>query len=333
VRVLIVKMSSLGDVIHTLPAVSDATRAVPGIQFDWVVEEAFAEIPEWHPAVDKVIPIALRRWRKNPFRDFRGAEWRQFRQTLKSGHYDAVIDAQGLIKSAIVARSVKAPTFGMDKQSARERLATVAYHHKISVSRDLHAVERSRMLFAKALGYPVPEHSGDYGLREHLHPGREQTSPSLLFFHGTARAEKLWPESRWLELSELVVAAGYGIWLPWGDQHERARAQRIAAACPQAQVLPKLDLRGMASMLFEVDGAVSLDTGLGHLAAALDVPAVSLYGPTDTRLIGAYGDNQIHIQSPLSTSESSDPTAMMGSITAPMVWQALQPMLPARDNS
>jgi heptosyltransferase-1 len=333
VRVLIVKMSSLGDVIHTLPAVSDATRAVPGIQFDWVVEEAFAEIPEWHPAVDKVIPIALRRWRKNPFRDFRGPEWRQFRQTLKSGHYDAVIDAQGLIKSATVARLVKAPIFGMDKQSARERLATVAYHHKISVPRDLHAVERSRMLFAEALGYAVPEHSGDYGLREHLHPSREQTSPSLLFFHGTARAEKLWPESRWLELSELVVDAGYGIWLPWGDQDERARAQRIAAACPQAQVLPKLDLRGMASMLFEVDGAVALDTGLGHLGAALDVPAVSLYGPTDTRLIGAYGDNQIHIQSPLGTGESSDPAAMMGSITAPMVWQALQPLLPARDKS
>ncbi|MEH6608341.1 MAG: lipopolysaccharide heptosyltransferase I [Halioglobus sp.] len=332
-RVLIVKMSSLGDVIHTLPALSDATRAVPGIQFDWVVEEAFAEIPQWHPAVDKVIPIALRRWRKNPFRDFRGPEWREFRQTLKSGHYDAVIDAQGLIKSATVARMVKAPIFGMDKHSARERLATLAYHHKTSVSRDLHAVERSRMLFAKALGYAVPENSGDYGLREHLHPSREQLAPSLLFFHGTARAEKLWSESRWLELSELVVAAGYGIWLPWGDEAERARAQRIAAACPQAQVLPKLDLRGMASMLFEVDGAVALDTGLGHLAAALDVPAVSLYGPTDTRLIGAYGDNQIHIQSPLGTGESSDPTAMMSSITAPMVWDALQPLLPVRDKS
>ena len=143
----------------------------------------------------------------------------------------------------------------------------------------------------------------------------------------------MWPESRWLELSQLVVDAGYGIWLPWGDQQERARAQRIAAACPQAQVLPKLDLRGMASLLFEVDGAVALDSGLGHLAAALDVPAVSLYGPTDTRLIGAYGDNQIRIQSPLGAGESSDPTAMMGSITAPMVWGALQPLLPARDKS
>jgi heptosyltransferase-1 len=333
VRVLIVKMSSLGDVIHTLPAVSDASLAMPGIQFDWVVEEAFAEIPEWHPAVDKVIPIALRRWRKNPFRNFRGPEWRQFRQTLRSEYYDAVIDAQGLIKSAAVARMAKAPVFGMDKNSARECLATVAYQHKIPVSRDLHAVERSRMLFAKTLGYAVPEHSGDYGLRAHLHPTREQLPPNLLFFHGTARDEKLWPESRWLELCELVVEAGYGIWLPWGDQDERARAQRIAAACPQAQVLPRLDLRGMASLLFEVDGAIALDTGLGHLAAALDVPTVSLYGPTDTRLIGAYGDNQVHIQSPLGTDESSDPSAMMGSITAPMAWDALRPLLPARIES
>ncbi len=329
-RVLIVKMSSLGDVIHTLPAVTDAANAMPGIKFDWVVEEAFAEIPQWHPAVDRVIPIALRRWRKSPFRDFRGPEWRRFRQDLQGAHYDAVIDAQGLLKSAAVARLAKAPVFGMDKASARERLAAAAYQHKLAVPRDLHAVERIRLLFSKALGYALPTETGDYGLREYLHPQREQVAPSVLFFHGTARAEKLWSETRWLELAQLVLEDGYSIWLPWGNEAEHERALRLADGCPAAQVLPKLDLLGLASLLFEVDGAVALDTGLGHLAAALDVPTVSLYGPTDTRLIGAYGDNQVHVESPVRPQDTSDPMAMMESITAPMVWDALKPLLPNR---
>ena len=110
-RVLVVKMSSLGDVIHTLPALTDAAAAIPGITFDWVVEEGFAEIPAWHPAVDTVIPIALRRWRKHPWRDFRGPQWRACRQALRRQHYDAVIDAQGLLKSVFVARLVKAHVY------------------------------------------------------------------------------------------------------------------------------------------------------------------------------------------------------------------------------
>ena len=99
-RVLLVKTSSLGDVIHTLPALTDAQRAIPGIQFDWVVEEGFAEIPAWHPAVAQVIPVAIRRWRKHPLQTLRSGEWRRFKARLRETHYDLVIDAQGLLKSA-----------------------------------------------------------------------------------------------------------------------------------------------------------------------------------------------------------------------------------------
>ena len=323
-RVLLVKMSSLGDVVHTLPALTDALAAIPGIRFDWVVEEAFAEIPAWHPAVDKVIPIALRRWRKHPLRDFSGPEWRECRNQLKRNHYDAVIDAQGLLKSAFVARLVKAPIYGLDKHSAREPLASAIYQYKISVPVDMHAVERTRLLFAKALHYQLPSDKGDYGVRKNLVGGKSNRSKGLLFFHGTARAEKLWPEAHWIDLANKAQAAGYPVWLPWGSDEEKTRADRIASQCDSAKVLPKLDLMGVAALLLEADGAVAVDTGLGHLAAALDVPQVSLYGPTSTRLIGAYGRNQVHIQSEVGVNDTADPVAMMSAISPEQVWAELQ---------
>lgn len=327
-RVLVVKMSSLGDVIHTLPALTDAAKAIPGIRFDWVVEENFAEIPAWHPAVDKVIPIALRRWRKHPLRDFRGPEWRECRAALRRNHYDAVIDAQGLLKSAFIARLVKAPIYGMDKYSARERLAASAYHHKVRVPRNLHAVERTRTLFAQALHYRQGSERGDYGVRANLEREKSRRSGGLLFFHGTARAEKLWPKDHWVALAGLAGQSDYPVSLPWGSEEEQQRAKYIAGRADNAQVLPRLDLVGLASLLLESEGAVAVDTGLGHLAAALDVPTVSLYGPTSTKLIGAYGENQVHIQSPLGVDQTDDPLAMMSAIGPEQVWQSLRAILP-----
>lgn len=327
-KVLVVKMSSLGDVIHTLPALSDAARAVPGIHFDWVVEEAFAEIPGWHPAVDRVIPVAFRRWRKNPFRELMGPEWRAARAALGDQAYAAVIDAQGLLKSAFITRLVTGPRYGMDKLSARERLAALAYDHPLHVPRDMHAVERTRLLFALALNYPPPTAPGDYGLRGALSRPAADLPPGLLFFHGTARAEKLWPEEHWVTLAKTVGEAGYQVWLPWGNDTERERAERIAERGANMQVLPRLGLRELARMLLQARGAVAVDTGLGHLSAALAVPTVSLYGPTSTRLIGAYGDNQVHIESPLGGASGAAPAAMMQAITPAQVWLALQAIIP-----
>ncbi len=330
-HVLLVKMSSLGDVVHTLPALTDAITAVPGIRFDWVVEESFVEIPGWHPAVDRVVPIALRRWRKHPLRDFSGPEWREFRRQIRGRQYDLVIDAQGLLKSALVSRLVKAPVYGLDKRSAREPLAARGYHYKVTVPRDMHAVERTRMLFAQALHYPLPTSQGDYGVRQQLIGSKTSRSRGLLFFHGTARDEKLWPETHWVELAALAVAAGYPVLLPWGNEAEKERAERMADQCEGASVLPRLDLLGLSGLLLEADGAVAVDTGLGHLAAALDVPTVSLYGPTSTRLVGAYGHNQLHIQSTVGVDDTRDPVAMMAAITPQQVWQGLLSILPATD--
>ena len=322
-KVLVVKLSSLGDVIHTLPALGDAEAALGDVSFDWVVEEAFAEVPAWHRAVDRVIPVAIRRCRKRPVRDFTGPEWRAALAAMRERHYDAVIDAQGLLKSAFIARLVSAPRYGMDKASAREQLASLAYDHPISVARDMHAVERTRALFASALDYPLPDALGDYGLGAAVAPARELPA-GLLFLHGSARDKKLWPEERWLALLQMAEQSGYRVWFPWGDEEEHQRARRIAGRADNAEVLPRLNLRELAGWLLSVNGVVAVDTGLGHLSAALSVPTVSLYGPTSTRLVGAYGRNQVHLQSPLAGGDITDPAVLMQAITPIATWQALQ---------
>ncbi|QCI10299.1 lipopolysaccharide heptosyltransferase I [Pseudomonas putida] len=292
-RVLIIKTSSLGDVIHTLPAITDAAHAIPGIRFDWVVEEGFAEIPSWHPAVDQVIPVAIRRWRKNLWQTLKSGEWKAFKQRLRARKYDLVIDAQGLVKSAWLTRYVKAPVAGLDRYSAREGWASRFYDRRLSVAVGQHAVERVRQLFAMALAYDLPEGLGNYGLdldRLQLPPA----APYVVFLHGTTWATKHWPEAYWRELAERMGRRKLQVCLPWGNPAEKARAERIAQGLNNCQVLPKLNLAGVARVLAAAKACVAVDTGLGHLAAALDVPTISLFGPTNPGLTGAYGRTQIH---------------------------------------
>jgi heptosyltransferase-1 len=322
-RVLLVKLSSLGDVIHTLPALGDAAAALPGIRFDWVVEEGFREVPAWHPAVAEVIPVALRRWRGRMGRNFSRREWTAARAAIAAHDYDAVIDAQGLLKSAIITHLVKAPRYGMDRHSARESLAALAYDRPLAVPRDMHAVERIRLLFSRALGYTLPDGPGDYGLLGRLPVALEPRPAGLLLLHGSAREDKLWPRQRWVELAALAAGQGLDVWLPWGNEQERERAGQIAASASNAKVLSRMDLLGLAGLLQQARAVVAVDTGLGHLSAALAVPTVSLYGPTDTRLIGTYGANQIHIR-PAGAARGKDPRPVMAAIPAPRVWEALQ---------
>lgn len=296
-RVLVIKTSSLGDVIHTLPALTDAARAIPGIRFDWVVEEGFREIPTWHPAVDQVLPVAIRRWRKNLWQTFKSGEWRRFKQRLRETRYDLVIDAQGLLKSAWLTRYVKAPVAGLDRDSVREPLASRFYDRRLAVARGQHAVERLRQLFAMALGYDLPNAMGDYGLRREQWPSQLPAPAYVVFLHGTTWDTKHWPEHYWRELAERLALARIEVRLPWGNPAEQARAQRIATGLKNVHILPKLNLAGVAAILAEAKACVAVDTGLGHLAAALDVPTVSLFGPTNPGLTGAYGKGQEHLGS------------------------------------
>ena len=294
-----VKLSSMGDIIHTLPALTDAYRAFNGnISFDWVVEEGFAQIPSWHLAIDKVIPVALRRWRRNLRESLMQASWREPLQALRAQSYDMVIDAQGLIKSGVMTRLAHGPSYGYDRRSARERVAAFFYHHRFSVAKNQHAVTRTRSLLAQVFGYTLSSDRPDYGIDHQRLPASPVVARerALIFFHGTTWDNKHWPESYWCVLAELALKAGYQVLLPWGTELEAARAKRIAQAAPGSDVMPRLSLAELASLLTQVQAAVSVDTGLGHLAAALAVPTVSLFGPTDATRSAPLGHHQLPLQ-------------------------------------
>jgi heptosyltransferase-1 len=297
-RILIVKTSSLGDVVHTLPAVTDAARAVPGLRCDWLVERAFAEIPAWHPAVDRVIQCDLRGWRKNLLHTVFGGDWGRFRAELRQARYDLVLDAQGLAKSAWLARQARGPLAGPDRASAREPVAAFYYRRAYPVPKHdaAHAVERARRLFAQALGYPYAATPPDAGLERTGFPPPGLEAPYALLLHGTTWTSKRWPLECWRALGEWLAGRGLRPVLPWGSEAERIDAESIAAACG-GLVLPRLGLTALAGWLARAQLCVGVDTGLAHLAAALGTPQLSLYGPTLPELTGAVGANQVWLTS------------------------------------
>lgn len=291
-RILIVKTSSMGDVIHTLPAVTDACRKEPSLRFDWVVEEGFREIPSWHPAVERVIPVAIRRWRKKPWSLLHRQQWRAFKQQINAVDYDLIIDAQGLLKSAWLTRLASGPRHGYDRRSAREPIAALFYHHKHAISKQQHAITRVRQLFASVLGYDCPTTVVDYGLDLARLAAQSPNQRYLIFLHGTTWASKHWPESYWIELARLAVAAGVQVYLPWGNAVEHARAERIMKSVKGVEVLPALSLKQLAGYLKASMAVVGVDSGLAHLSAALAVPSITLYGSTRADLTGALGIKQ-----------------------------------------
>jgi heptosyltransferase I len=313
-RVLIVKVSSLGDIIHTLPAVTDAHHARKDIVFDWVVEENFVEVPGWHPAVENVIPIAMRRWRRNIIKTYLNHEFRTFRQLLQGVHYDLVIDAQGLIKSGIISRLSKGLTIGLSNRTIREPMATLFYNKVYSVPWTEHAVDRVRQLFARALQYEYDKDRIDYGIDvDRIHDDRKESEKDeydkgriksaekkVIFLHGTTWSTKHWPQHYWRQLAQIATNSGYQVLLPWGNVEEKQRAEFIAADNAMVRVLDKQSLSGLAKYIQQSRGVISVDTGLGHLAAALAKPAVSLYGPTNPDLSGTFGDKQLHLNSNLN---------------------------------
>jgi len=255
------------------------------------VEEGFKEIPAWHSAVDQVIPVAIRRWRKSPIQAWRSGQWQAFKQQLAAKQYDAVIDAQGLLKSAyLVVRNAVGPNYGFDSQSAKEPWASKFYQHPIKVDKQQHAIERTRQLFAAALNYQLEDAQGDFSIAPYFKASAD--SDYLVFNHGTTRFDKHYPEVYWQQLIELATNRGWNIKLPWGNEQELARANRLAKNNERVTVLAKLSLSEVAQVIKSAAGCISVDTGLSHLSAALDQPNLTLFGPTDPGLVGGYGKNQ-----------------------------------------
>ncbi len=286
-RILIVKLSSLGDVVHAMPVVHDLRVARPATSVDWVVEPAFAPLLRRVDGIGEVIDCALRRWTAAWWTPPVLAEWRGFFARLRRVRYDAVLDLQGLTKSAVVARLAHGVSYGLANRTdgaSHEPPARWLVDHAIRIAPRTPAVERSRELAARALGYTIAG-APVFGLRARVSTRAAGAAPTLVFVHGSSRADKTWPEPRWIEIGRRAVAAGWRIALPQADAVELARAERIRTAIGgAAEVWPAMALDALVDRLGAAQGVIGVDSGLAHVAVALDLPHVQLYNvPTAWR--------------------------------------------------
>ena len=315
-RILLVKTSSLGDVVHNLPVATDVRAHCSSVEIDWAVEESLADIPALHPAVSTVIRVAPRRWRRTIVSPATWREMSELRRTLRARDYDAVIDTQGLIKSALIARLAPGRRFGLDLASAREPLRPF-YDRTFGVSWALHAVERNRQLAAKALGY-TPASGIDYGVRPPPMSLAEQPPGAYaVLLHATSARAKLWGEAEWVRVGLHLLQCGLHPVLPWGSEAERQRSERIARLLGQATVPSRTSLRETAGLLGGARVVFGVDTGLTHLSVALNIPTVGIYCATDPAATGLYGS-----ASAVNVGSQDGPPDVASVISA---WQQLQP--------
>ncbi len=335
-KVLLVKTSSLGDVIHALPAVTEALSKFRDLQIDWLVEEKFRDIPDRHEGVHEVIPVAIRRWRSDWISAW--PEVKALIKRLRSTQYDRVIDSQGLLKSALITSFANGETHGYDRDSIRESVACLFYGKKHAVDKKQHAIHRQKQLLAASLGYRSNENI-DCGLATPT-----SKKKTIMLLHGTTWPSKEWPESAWTELANLIRQDGFEVMAPSGNEQERERATRILGG--RAGLLDRLPLGDLMSEMQRCAGAVAVDTGLGHLAPALGVPVVGLYGSTSPGLTGILGrQSQIIASAHLpcipcrkrecqfqKPRDSSNIYPLCFEQTSPeIVWQALQLRLRSKD--
>jgi heptosyltransferase I len=284
-NILLVRVSSLGDVLHNLPMVADIARHYPDANIDWVVEEGYVSLVRLNARVRTIIPFALRRWRKSLGKAETRAELRAFFRTLRQQQYDYVFDTQGLLKTGIImgaARIVKGGhKVGLANGSEGSGYEGISrWFHTDSVPTDprTHAVARGRLVAGAALGYAV-DTPADFGLPavtpDEPRPEWMPSAPYAVYFHGTARDAKKWAPQNWIELGRQL--APMPILLPWGSDQEKVEAQYLAAALPNARVLPKLSMADATLLARHAALAVGVDTGLTHIAAAFTVPTVEIY--------------------------------------------------------
>jgi heptosyltransferase-1 len=284
-RILLIKTSSLGDVIHNCPVIHDIRNHFADAQIDWVVEESFADIARMHAGVSQVFTVAMRRWRKQLFSKKTWQEISQFKNQIKLNQYDTIIDTQGLVKSALIAKLANGIKHGYDKNSIREPLASRFYDVTHTCSYQQHAVTRNRTLAALSLGYTVPTNAPDYGLSTST-VAVKLPKPYVIGLHGTSKDSKLWPTQHWINLGKSLAEQSLHLVLPWASTEEESRANVIKAALTNAIVLPKCTIAQLGVIISQAQAAVGVDTGLSHLAAALSVPTAAIYTDTNPALTG-----------------------------------------------
>lgn len=330
-RVLLIKFTSLGDLIHVFPALTDAVRAHPELKFDWMIDENFAEIAKWHSAVNQVFKTSHRTWRKGFFAAIKPIV--NLICKVRKTKYDLVIDGQGNFKTALMSLFTRGPTAGFDRRSVREWVASFAYRRKYPASKKAHAIDRLRQLFALSLDYPCPTTPPDFKIdRSQFNPLPIKAAVHyIVLIYNAAWKTKIWPEVHAKRLVKLITERGYTVYLPWGNGEEKARALRVSQSSASLAVcLPKMSLSEIGSLLANAAACVTMDTGLSHLTAALNVPSITLYGPTDSRRIGTSGENQVHLVSKLPCAPCNQKTCRFSSASSSVNPLCLAELTPER---
>jgi heptosyltransferase-1 len=286
-KLLVVKTSSMGDVVHTMPALTEALASRPDLRVDWMVERPFAPVVALHPGVERIHLVETRRWRRRPLTAETWKEIGGLRRDLRAARYDLVLDAQGLMKSAVLARLAGAPVHGLDAGSAREGIAARLYAHGHAVPRAMHAIDRTRALFGQVLGYEPAGTGCVFGLSAPV-PAKDYSDAAFLL-HGTSWDSKKWPVGHWIALARQLAAEGLRPVATWGNEVERASAEAIAEGVPALEIVPRSGLDAIAAILGQVRLVVGVDTGLTHLAAALDRPTVAIFVASRSGLTGPRG--------------------------------------------
>lgn len=322
-RVLIVKLSSLGDIVHALPVVADLQAAHPGVRIDWVAEPVFAPLLRQVPGIAEVIECPLRAWKRAGW--LKPTTWAgmlAFRERLRRERYDAVIDLQGLTKSAVVARLARGPSYGLANRtegSSHEAPARWLVTKAIRVEPHSHALDRSRELVAEALHTSIGT-APVFGLRgSDIGSGDASPPRTVVLIHGSSRADKLWPDAHWVELGRRLVDEGWEVALPQAGYDEGKRARAIAAAIGHgAEVWPQLDLGAFVERLGGAGGAIGVDSGPSHVAVALGLPHVQIYNfPTSWRT----GPQPRH-SGGLQVSVEGDPVPTVAAVW--VAWKGVQ---------
>ena len=286
----------MGDLMHALPALTEAKEFNQDIVFDWVVDRSFSEVPKWHPAVNKVIKTDHRNWKKQFFSPESRDALRSVINDINNTEYDLVIDMQNNLKSSFVSYLCKHKVTGMDFKSVREFPAHLSYNKKINISKDLHAITRQNIILAEALGYSTLN-SSDYGITDvnFIKPSFDLPSEYVVLVQNASWKTKQWSIVNWQLLVNHLDKLGIDMILPSGNEEEYLRAKKISSVSGKTHVLKPIPLNEIAYIMNKAKFSVCSDTGLAHLSAVVDTPSLTLYGPTDTKLIGTKGNNQFHI--------------------------------------
>ena len=286
----------MGDLMHALPALTEAKEFNQDIVFDWVVDRSFSEVPKWHPAVNKVIKTDHRNWKKQFFSPESRDALRSVINDINNTEYDLVIDMQNNLKSSFVSYLCKHKVTGMDFKSVREFPAHLSYNKKINISKDLHAITRQNIILSEALGYSTLN-SSDYGITDvnFIKPSFDLPSEYVVLVQNASWKTKQWSIVNWQLLVNHLDKLGIDMILPSGNEEEYQRAKKISSVSGKTHVLKPIALNEIAYIMNKAKFSVCSDTGLAHLSAVVDTPSLTLYGPTDTKLIGTKGNNQFHI--------------------------------------